>query len=338
MTRSIRRFAALPILLTALMLADSARAGAPATGTVSAAQACAAYVSKNKRSNPGQVSLKVGESYQVFAVDRPATPFWYRIRVHGAHPPERWVSKRCVMGDVQVGDGSHGGGRAGTCNTAGLADSHVLALSWQPAFCETHREKPECRTDSSDAGQARHFTLHGLWPNKKACGTHYNYCGEIKSQSGHFCNYPMLDLRAAVRKELEEIMPSAAAGSCLQRHEWFKHGTCQTHWTIDGYFEHAVDLARQFNESGMAYFMSRNMGREISEQSFHERVDCALGADAHKRLQLRCRDGNLVDVYVNLPATLSKAESLGELMKRAEPKYSSNCGNSFRIDPVGYVN
>ncbi len=331
------KFAVFALLLACLLLPNSVLASAPATGTIKATQACEAYASKNKRTNPGQVNLTVDESYAVFEVNRRINPSWYRIRVDGASPPERWVAKYCGTGDVQIG-GANGGHRTTTCHTAGLADSHILALSWQPAFCETHRDKPECRIDDKKAWQARNFSLHGLWPNKKECGKNYNYCGEIRRKPGHFCDYPVLNLFSAVRNELEEVMPSAAAGSCLQRHEWFKHGTCQTGWSIDDYFEHAIDLVRQFNESGVGYFMLRNIGKEVSEQMFFERVDCALGSEAHKRLQLKCKNGNLVDVYINLPAMLTKENSLGELIKRAKPKFRSNCGERFRIDPIGSAN
>ena len=331
------RFPVLATLLTGLLLASSVWASAPATGSITATQACDAYVSKNKRTNPGRVKLVIEQSYTVLEVNRPTNPSWYRIRVQGASPAERWVARACARGDVHIGGGTHGE-QTRTCNTAGLADSYVLALSWQPAFCEIYRKKPECRIDARDAWQARNFTLHGLWPNKKECGKRYNFCGEFEDKPGHFCDYPRLDLFSAVRKELEGVMPSAAAGSCLQRHEWFKHGTCQSGWSIDDYFERSIDLVRQFNESGVAYFVSRNIGKTVSERSFFERVDCALGTGAHKRLQLRCKDGNLLDVHINLPATFGKGESLGEMIRRAEPKFGSNCGGHFRIDPIGIVN
>jgi ribonuclease T2 len=43
----------------------------------------------------------------------------------------------------------------------------VLSVSWQPAFCETKRNKPECATESPDRFDATHFTLHGLWPQPR---------------------------------------------------------------------------------------------------------------------------------------------------------------------------
>lgn len=313
----------------------TAQASTPVTGTITATQSCEAYVSKNKRTNPDDTKLVVNQSYPVFELNKPDNPTWYRIRVPNANPAERWVAKQC--GTITIQDHDDGGnGEDNPCQTAGLEDSYVLALSWQPAFCETHRDKPECRVEDKKSYQARNFTLHGLWPNKKSCGTNYGYCGEVKDKPGDFCDYPALPLFTETRQDLEEVMPSALAGSCLQRHEWFKHGTCQTRWSMDEYYDVAIDLTRQFNESGIAYFISRNIGKTVTEAAFISKVDCAQGNGAPQRIQLKCKDGNLVDVYISLPVDISRDASLGDLMQQGESRFKSDCGGSFGIDPIGF--
>jgi ribonuclease T2 len=310
-----------------------------ATGTFIASRICEAYVSKNKRTNPDSMTLTIGRSYPVFEVNKAVDPGWYRIRIETAQPPERWVDRNCGTADVLIGGTPpHEEDRPDRCRTAGLADSYVLALSWQPAFCETvhsRGDKPECHLTDPKAYQAKNFTLHGLWPNQQACGTRYGYCGEVGGSPGGFCDYPVLDLFTETREELGEVMPSAAAGSCLQRHEWHKHGTCQTAWSQDAYYEVAIDLTRQFNRAGAAYFMSRNVGEEVSTEAFLERVDCALGEGARERLELKCKGGNLVDIYVNLPADIAPGEDLRALIARAAPDFRNGCGDSFRVDPIG---
>lgn len=327
----------LVFIIISLFLTVELYASTVITGTIVARQQCQAYVSKNKRTNPGKVKLELNKSYQIFEANRSSNANWYRIRVTTVSPSARWVSKTC--GDVTIGtvDPVIPGGDD-LCRTAGHEDSYKLALSWQPAFCETHQAKPECQLDNPKLYQASNFVLHGLWPNKKACGTHYGYCGEVRNKPGDFCDYPVLNLFTHVRTELQQIMPSASAGSCLQRHEWHKHGTCQVKWSIDEYFEHAIDLTRQFNESGVGYFMSRNIGKQVSEEDFYKRVDCALGANAHKRLNLKCKNGKLVDVYISLPLDSSINQDLSVLMSRATEDFSSNCGGNFRIDPIGLGN
>ena len=316
-------------------------ASAPASGTITATQSCDAYASKNKRTNPGDIKLVINQQYSVFEVNKASNPTWYRVRVANAKPAERWVNEHCGTIDVQINDGGGSGGGDGSqgnvCNTPGLEDSYVLALSWQPAFCESHRDKPECRIEDKKSYQARNFTLHGLWPNKKSCGTRYGFCGEVRSRPGDFCDYPLLSLFTEVRTDLEQVMPSAAAGSCLQRHEWFKHGTCQTDWSMDEYYEVSVDLTRQFNESGIAYFISRNIGNTVTEEAFINKVDCIHGSGAHRRIELKCKGGNLVDVYISLPGTINNDAGLGELMLDAQGEFKSNCGDHFKVDPIGFL-
>lgn len=326
-------------LFIVLFCANPAWSSTPASGNFTASQTCEAYVSKNKRTNPGHTKLQLDKVYSVIEVNKANNPSWFRLRVERANPAERWVSKDCGQVDYRLlgGGGSSGGGSGGnSCQTAGLQDSYVLALSWQPAFCETKRAKPECNVVDPQSYQAGNFTLHGLWPNKKSCKKNYGYCGKVKGKSNGFCSYPALTLIDTVRDSLEQVMPSAAHDSCLQRHEWFKHGTCQTQWNMSEYYQVSIDLSRQFNQSGVADFMTSMVGKIIKETDFIGQVDSAHGEDAHQRLEIKCKGGNLVDVYIRLPGTINKDDSLAELMQQGAGNFKSNCGGKFKVDPIGY--
>ncbi len=332
MTRMMKLIA---VMLATYVVSTGVLASAPADGTLTATRSCEAYISKNKRTNPDHAKIVVGQSYAVIEVNKVDNPSWYRLNIPNADPQARWVADYCGVVDVQIGKN---GGGSNECSTPGLEDSYVLALSWQPSFCETHRHKPECQVEDKKSYQARNFTLHGLWPNKRGCGIKYEFCGEVRSKPGDFCDYPALTLFTEVRNNLKQVMPSAAAGSCLQRHEWFKHGTCQTQWSIDEYFDIAVDLTKQFNESGMGYFMSRNVGEIVAEDEFIKRIDCTHGLNTHKAFELKCKDGNLVDVYIHLTENINEKENFGDLVRNTGREFKSNCGGSFKVDPIGFIN
>ena len=303
---------------------------AKATGIFSAQQACPAYVSKNNLTNPDNAQIQAGSDYTILETNRTNQPDWYRVIVSSAHPRERWVGADC--GQVKL-TGTGSGGNA-QCGVAGQADSFVLALSWQPAFCETKPDKPECAITNPQVYQARHFVLHGLWPNKQTCGIKYGFCGDVKTQKQNFCDYPQLSLSPPSRAALAEVMPSVTAGSCLERHEWHKHGTCQAS-SIDDYFDAAVDLTRQFNDSGMAYFMNRRIGQDVRTTDFLNRVTAVLGSSARDRIKLNCHQGMLVEIQLSLQAELSPGIDLEKLIMDAPVQDSSNCGESFRVDRIG---
>jgi ribonuclease T2 len=313
------------------LLAQTASA-IPVSGSFTADRPCPAYVSKNKQTNPDGARTTIGEAYDALEANKPDSPDWYRIRMPSADPKERWVSVQC--GRFQPG-GTGGTGGGGACDTAGQADGYVLALSWQPAFCETKPGKPECRVTDPTAYQARNFTLHGLWPNKKVCGIGYGFCGEVKRQEGDFCDYPEVPLQTATRASLAQVMPSVAAGSCLERHEWHKHGTCQDRWSDDEYFDLSSDLTRQFNEAGMAYFMNRRIGREVRTEDFLARLDAVLAPGTRQRVRMDCDNGMLVEIQISLPETLTPGADLDALIAQAPPTGGSDCGASFRVDPIG---
>lgn len=135
-------------------------------------------------------------------------------------------------------------------------------------------------------------------------------------------------------------MPSAAQGTCLQRHEWFKHGTCQANLTTSDYFDLAVGLTQQFNESGVAAFMSSHIGKTVTEGDFSAIIDSANGDGAHNAIKLSCKKGLLTDVWIRLPAVLNNGDKLEQLVKKAQSspqtrhRFTSNCGGHFKIDAI----
>ncbi len=139
-----------------------------------------------------------------------------------------------------------------------------------------------------------------------------------------------------VRRSVDVVMPSAAAGSCLQRHEWYKHGSCQTKWTQDQYYAISAQLTMAFNGSGIGAYMAANLGKEINREDFYAQIDGIFGAGARERMQLKCKDGNLVDIYIHLPEVIEKSDTLSALIMRAEAEgRRGNCPDSFRVDPIG---
>jgi ribonuclease T2 len=224
-----------------------------------------------------------------------------------------------------------------SCQIANNEDSYKLAVSWQPAFCESHKDKPECKITDSNAYQASNFTLHGLWPNKKDCGTNYGLCGKYKQQVKSFCDYEPVPMKPETVSQLGQVMPSVAEGTCLDRHEWYKHGTCQTDWNADQYFDTAVRLVKEFNDKGMSDFMKKNIGKTVSGSAFYKAVDEAFGKNASKRLTLGCdKNHNLVDIFINLPKQIPENTALADLIQQAPEDYGNRCGKSFKVDAIGF--
>ena len=332
------------LLLAVLILCTSVTNANATTGTVSAIQSCEAYQSFRKKTNPGKVLISKGQYYTYKEVSITADHTKYRIVIKGAKPALRWIDGRCVKPLTQKSHKKHFNqvykSNKGTyrCTTVpGLADSNVLALSWQSAFCETKRDKAECQVRDPKSFQANNFTLHGLWPNRDNCNRktgYYGNCNSLKTKPKKFCGYPKLDLNDSTRAQLEIYMPSAAHGTCLQRHEWYRHGTCQTQLDVSQYYDFAIKLQQEFNNSGMAQLMTENIGKRVASANFFNSFDKAFGAGAHQKLQLRCKAGDLIDVYINLPKDLDQAASLKTLLGRAENDFKNGCGALFSVNAI----
>ena len=217
-------------------------------------------------------------------------------------------------------------------NTPGLADSHVLALSWQSGFCETYGAragKAECQGNRQKEYSANHLALHGLWPNQKACGIRYGFCGGKKKR--RFCSYPPLSLSEDVSKSLGKYMPSYKEGGCLERHEWNKHGLCQA-LSQDNYFSLAIRLNQEFNQSKAAQLISSHAGRTIKVDDFMDAFIEDYGVKAANNVHLSCSNGQLVEIWLTLPALIPESYSLTELLNQTEQDSGrQGCPSTFEI-------
>ncbi|USD27408.1 ribonuclease T [Pseudoalteromonas sp. SCSIO 43201] len=331
------------IISTALALGLTSHyvAATPAKGSFIASQSCDMYQSKRKGTNPGSLESSPGETYPIIEVDAQEAHQvnWVRVKTTYNPSPDRWVSASCGDLSKLVVD-SRGGGRQGgdpQCHYPGIFDSHVLAISWQPAFCEfTGRNKPECKSLTPNRWDASHFTLHGYWPNKKSCGRNYGSCGRVKTKPATFCDYPALDLAADVRARLGKVMPSEASGTCLQRHEWWKHGTCSG-LSEDNYFTLAMNLLQQVNESGfVSDYIDQNIGKQTDRSAFQAAFDKEFGEGSYYRVALQCKQGILTELQIALPKDVTDTDKMKDLLSApgVVGNGQGNCPDTFGIDAV----
>jgi ribonuclease T2 len=307
-------------LLMGLAWAGVAGASEPASGTFVADRACDAFQSMRKQSNPGNVRVSPGQAYALREVNGPARD-WLRVEVPGATEPLRWVRAECgTVAGAPAGapasppPASHRP-PAGVCSTAGAHDSYVLAMSWQPGFCEHVKyngRKPECDRMADGRLVVTHLTLHGLWPNRQGCGTRYGSCGGAA-----------LDLRRDTVEYVRPWMPNFFYEQAFGRHEWEKHGTC-TSMDDDTYFRRAVDAVKVFDASAAGRYIAANAGGTISKQAFHERLRADTGrADAANAVTLMCTNQQLFEVRVQLPVDFPSGGSLDAMLGPSLPTRAS---------------
>ena len=199
-------------------------------------------------------------------------------------------------------------------------DYYVLALSWQPAFCETAPDKVECVTQSACRFDAAHFALHGLWPSVRGDRDHtFNYCDLSpdlvrQDRGGEWCDLPELDVSEAVWADLATFMPGTA--SCLHHHEWYKHGTCAG-MSPEAYFALSNRLVALFAESEFNRYVAERVGEQVRRGELLDQFEVEFGPGASDFLSLRCDEVGdtrlLTEIQVVLRSDLSTLDDLGAL-------------------------
>ena len=298
----------------------SARAFEARSGAFVADEACLATARIKDRAG---TALEPGASYPLLGVNQ-ADATHYQIRLPGVG--ERWVP---------VGCGHRQGGGAANDAEAAPPPEYVLAVTWQPAFCERYAGKPECAAVTPEGFAASNLTLHGLWPQPRS----REYCGVDEAlreldRSGAWRRLPPLELTPATREALDQAMPGTR--SALDRHEWLRHGTCYGAGQEE-YVLATLHLLAQLNASGVRDLLAERIGGELSARQLEQAFDRSFGPSTGRRVAMACeRDGGrrlVVELQLSLAGAITPESALGDLLAAA-PEMGRDCAVGT-IDPAG---
>jgi ribonuclease T2 len=301
-----------------------------ASGSFTATKSCEAFSSFAKRSNPGEVKVSAGTAYTVREINK--TDYdWVRVDVPGAQPNLRWVQRACGTPELEERQAGRAdqGVSGESCSLPNRQDSYVLAITWQPGFCEHANykgKKPECDAMNGGTLEAKTLSLHGLWPNKKECGTQYGSC------SGQ-----PFELSKATIEKVAPWMPNFYYERTFGAYEWNKHGKCQS-LPPDEYFIKAVSAVRVVNESEVGKIVLGNAGKSFRVNDFFERVKARYGDKVADTITLVCTQRKyLQEIRVSLALDFATDRDLPQLVANARPAGSraAGCGDEIYVEAAG---
>jgi ribonuclease T2 len=280
-------------------------------GTFKATQTCPALFSIKKASNPGNVNIAAGTTYRLLGKNKDnASHYW--IEVPDAKPQQRWVALACGTTTADV---------AAAAPSPKLQKDaspfFVLALSWQPAFCESKPDKTECKNQTATRYDASNFTLHGLWPQPRR----NVFCGVDKAtialdDQRAWDKLPAPQLTADTKVALDKVMPGTQ--SLLERHEWIKHGSC--YGDAEAYFKDSIRLTEAVNASVVQDFVAANIGKKIQTADLRAKFDEAFGPGAGNRVRVSCDKAGLIsELTIGMKGNISVGTKLADLMAASTP-------------------
>ncbi len=322
------------IALSLLTWAIPSQAATPLSGTFQATQTCPAYVSFHKKTNPNQQSLVNNQTYSVIGINRPNGD-WLKLKWENG---PRWVAKHCgtLNNQIQTQASSpaptHSVGMSAqsalpSCQQPNTFQSYVLAVSWQPGFCEHNRnanKKPECQAFLKGKLPATHLTLHGLWPNKSQCGINYGDCNPNSK----------LDLSKETIAKLAPWMPNFYYQTGFGEHEWSKHGTCQS-LGDDQYFLTAINMVKTVNDSAIGQYILANQGKSVDVNDFKAALTKSMGDNAVSRMRLVCAQHRyLQEIRLNVPMNAEQDSQWLQNLSTAPKagRFIGNCRSTIYID------
>ena len=319
----------LALILATLFLstAPPASATVPFDGYLIADKECPALHSIRKETNPGNIMLEPDKAYLVTGKNKVQATH-YQIQLKDVDTPQRWVEISCgtLLTDCKVC------GAEEEVKEPSQAE-YLLAISWQPGFCQHKQSKTECQTQTEDRYDATHLTLHGLWPQPKGNA----YCGvsnkdKTIDRNKHWNLLPEVKVSDSTATALAIAMPGIA--SYLDRHEWIKHGTCYDGASQDEYFKESLMLLGQVNESAVQQLFADNIGKDITSQAIRAAFDKDFGEGAGKKVQVKCSGKLITELWINLRGEINNDTKLEDLLKDAD-NAKKGCDEGT-VDPVGF--
>jgi ribonuclease T2 len=191
----------------------------------------------------------------------------------------------------------------------GKFDYYVFSLSWQPAFCESHQTKKECATMKDGDFDTKNLVLHGLWPSQTNDKKHtYGYCNvspDIKKldSTSNWCAMPFPKLSQTTIDKLNVVMPGYQ--SCLENHEWYKHGVCSG-MDADTYFATTARYVDGLATTKLDGLIGANVGGSVSLDDLKAAAAQDFG-DKATTIRYICQNSMLNEVRLylkkELPAT-----------------------------------
>ena len=305
---------------------------------------CPAFNNMKHSKNSDSVHLNTAKKYRVMREHKGQK----LILVKGVQPSQRWVDAECFSSSSGIGSSvdsaivkidkdtviaKHTKKYENEKATQTASKHNLLALSWHNAFCETHRHKKECKRDMTSLFRSKHhernFILHGFWPqpkNRAYCGVDRKYITMDKYR--HWNKLPALGLSSKTKDRLIKIMPGVHSN--LHKHEWFKHGSCYGK-NAENYYKDTIALVEQFHHSKISNFFEKNIGKRVTLEQVRAKFDSSFGFGTGSRVELRCRNGLITELWLHLG---SGSSELGTLLKNGK-QVRSRCKRGL-IDKAGY--
>jgi ribonuclease T2 len=220
------------------------------------------------------------------------------------------------------------------------AETHALAISWEPAFCLANPAKPECTSETAGRADAHQFSLHGLWPqNGSYCGVSATQKSE--DQAGEWALLPPVTLQPATEALLQVDEPGTM--SHLERHEWTEHGTCSGLSQQD-FFAPTLAMLGSINASNLGATVAANVGGHVSLAQLQAAAALDFGTYAKSDIEYLCVSSGgkswleEVRFHLHLPTPLPTSVQASYLTLPKQPASSGQLcksGSAIYIRAVG---
>ncbi len=277
---------------------------------LTATKECEAFNNLKHTKNSMDITLEVGKQYEILRQQKGN----YFIKIDNVNPKTRWVDIKCFDNQSENSTISSSNTEVKQDNSITNKLNSLLVVSWHNSFCETHSNKKECRRLGGEG--KNHLVLHGLWPQPR----NNTYCGvseEIKKldKMKQWSALPSLNLTEKTKNLMNIYMPGFKSN--LQRHEWYKHGTCYS-TDPNRYFQDALNMTKKLDDT-IGEYLRANLGARVTQYNINKVAKRLITKDIDKKIIIKCKRAILSEIWVSIKGQGSDLATLVKYAKKLRP-------------------
>jgi len=152
----------------------------------------------------------------------------------------------------------------------------------------------------------------------------------IALDGGNWLKLPPVKLSEATSNDLTAAMPGTVTG--LDRHEWWKHGTC-SQLEADAYFAIAVALLREVERGSLARLIVDYAGETVERKKVLAAFELDFGPKSARALALDCDAGGdqLQEIRIRLKRTAAIQGLTAQTLAIPAKPPRGDCGAEIQI-------
>jgi len=105
--------------------------------------------------------------------------------------------------------------------------------------------------------------------------------------------------------------------------------------SAETYYQDSLNLINKINDTNVSTLFANNINKTITSEQIRSAFDEAFGEGSGEKVNVKCRKGLIVELWVNLKGDINNDDNISRLLQNAPAVNNVSC-ESGMVDAVGF--